>query len=522
MFNNQFNGPLVLIILDGWGISSHKKGNAVLSANIPFFNKLIKDCPNSQLVASGEKVGLPDNQKGNSEAGHLNLGAGRIVYQDVCVISKAILDGTFFKNSAFFSAIEKSEKNKSQMHLVGMISGEQSAHVEMEHLYALLKLMNDKKVNKVFLHLFTDGRDAPQHEAVKYLREVKEHLLGNQRVATICGRFYAMDRNKRWERTRAAYELLVEGKGVKVENPEEAILQGYNRGETDEFLKPSIICEKGKPLTMISNNDSVIFFNLRSDRARQLTKAFVQREFNLKNQGSFDRKILPRNLCFVAMTDFGPDLDHIITAYPSPDYNNTLPLVLKSYKQLYIAETEKYAHVTYFFNGGYDHPVNGEERELIPSPNVKSYAEKPEMSALEVTNSVIAHLEHKDTQFITVNLCNPDMIGHTGDLSAGVKAVETCDKCVEKIVNVVLKKNGVIIVTADHGNVEEMINLKTGEVDTEHSCNPVPFILVGKYFKNKRVKNGILADVAPTIIDIFGLKKPKEMTGKSLILNPKS
>lgn len=518
MLNKKFAGPLVLIILDGWGVSHHKKGNAVLLGNTPVYNKLIKDYPNSQLIASGEKVGLPDNQKGNSEAGHLNLGAGRVVYQDVCVISKAVTDGTFFKNSAFLSAIKNVEKNKSQMHLVGLLSGEQSAHVEMRHLYALLKLMDDKKINKVFVHLFTDGRDAPQHEAVKYLREVKEHLRQNQKIASICGRFYAMDRNKRWERTKAAYELLVEGKGVKVANAEEAILQAYNRGETDEFIKPTIIIKKDKPIATVKDNDSIIFFNLRSDRTRQLTKAFVQREFNLKNQGSFDRKKLSRNINFVAMTDFGPDLDHILTAFPSQDYGNTLPLVLKEYSQLYIAETEKYAHVTYFFNGGYDHPVNGEERELIPSPNIKSYDEKPEMSAHEVVNSVIAHLEHKGTQFITVNLCNPDMIGHTGNLSAGIKAVEVCDHCVGKIVNIVLKKKGVVMVTADHGNVEEMINLKTGEVDTEHSNNPVPFILIGKDCKNKKVKNGVLADVAPTIIDIFGLKKPKEMTGKSLII----
>jgi 2,3-bisphosphoglycerate-independent phosphoglycerate mutase len=515
----KFSGPLVLLILDGWGISSHEEGNAVLLGKTPVFNRLIKDYPNSQLIASGEKVGLPDNQKGNSEAGHLNLGAGRIAYQDICVISKAISDGTFFKNSAFLSAIENAEKHKSQMHLMGLLSGAQSAHVAMNHLYALLRLMNQRGVERVFLHLFTDGRDAPQHEAIKYLREVKEHLFNNQKVATICGRFYAIDRNKRWERTKAAYELLVEGRGVKVENAEEAILQGYNRGETDEFLKPSIILKKGRSLTTIGNNDSIIFFNLRSDRARQLTKAFVQREFNLKNPGSFDRKILPRNVIFVAMTDFGPDLDHIITAYPSPDYNNTLPMVLKDLKQLYIAETEKYAHVTYFFNGGYDHPVNGEERELIPSPNVKSYAEKPEMSAYEVTNSVIVHLEHKGTQFITVNLCNPDMLGHTGSLLAGIKAIETCDKCLGKVVNVVLKKKGVVIVTADHGNAEEMINLKTGEVDTEHSTNPVPFILVSKEFKNRKVRNGILADVAPTILNIFGLNKPKEMMGKSLIIS---
>ncbi|MBU1131587.1 2,3-bisphosphoglycerate-independent phosphoglycerate mutase [Patescibacteria group bacterium] len=517
MSSQKFKGPLVLVILDGWGISPHKEGNAIVLGKTPFYDYLLEKYPHSQLIACGEKVGLPHNQKGNSEAGHLNLGAGRIAWQDVYAISDAISDGTFHKNPAFISAIAHVQKHKSSMHLMGLLSGTQSAHVAMSHLYVLLELMRKKNVKKVFLHLFTDGRDAPQHAAIKYLRKLKEYLSENQQIATICGRFYAMDRNKQWQRTQSAYDLLTLGKGIKVENCEEAILQAYNRGETDEFIKPSIVVKNGKPIATIKDNDSVIFFNLRSDRARQLSKAFVQKEFCKMNPGCFQRKHFYQNLKFVAMTDFGPDLDSILTAFPSKDFTNTLPMVMKDFKQLYIAETEKYAHVTFFFNGGYDHTVAGEEREVVPSPNVKSYAEKPEMSAVEVTGLLISHLEKKGTQFVVVNICNPDMVGHTGNLEAGIKAVETCDKCLAKIIKTVLRKKGVVIVTADHGNVEEMINLETGEVDTEHSNYPVPFILVSKQHQNVKVNKGILADVAPTIIDIFGLKKPKEMTGKSLI-----
>jgi len=302
-----------------------------------------------------------------------------------------------------------------------------------------------------------------------------------------------------------------------VENSEDAILKAYNRGETDEFIQPSVILDKGQPTATIKNNDSIIFFNLRSDRARQLTKTFVQRDFNRMNSQSFLRQQFIENLRFVAMTDFGPELNHILTAFPSKDFTNTLPLVMKGFKQFYIAETEKYAHVTYFFNGGFDHPLAGEEWELIPSPNVRSYAEKPEMSAAKVTNAVVLSLEHKAAQFVVVNFCNPDMIAHTGDLSAAIKAIETCDLAMEKIVKATLKKNGAVIITADHGNAEEMINLATSEVDTEHSPYPAPFILVSKQHKNKKLSHGILADVAPTILSIFGVDKPAEMTGNSLI-----
>ncbi len=516
MSTKPFLGPLTLVILDGWGESPHTEGNAIKMAKTPVMTELTVRYPHTLLIASGIKVGLPDEQRGNSEAGHMNLGAGRIIEQDVVVISKAINDRTFFKNLAFNTVIEHVQKNHSRFHLLGLLSGAQSAHVEMAHLYALLRLLNQRGMRKVFLHLFTDGRDAPQYEALKYIKRIKEHFLGEEKIATICGRFYAMDRNKVWYRTEAAYNLLTLGQGYKVENEQEAVLQAYNRGETDEFIQPTVIMTDHKPISTIQDNDGIIFFNLRSDRTRQLSKAFVQDKFNEKSPGSFTRKRFPKNLCFVAMTDFGPDLDHVLTAFPSRDLTNTLPMVMKNYRQLYITEMEKYAHVTYFFNGGYADPVAAETRVLIPSPKVKSYAETPAMSAYLVTDTLLHHLK-EGIEFAVVNLCNPDMIGHTGVLEAGIKAVEVCDECISRIVKLVLKKKGIVIITADHGNAEEMINLTTGEVDTEHSTYPVPFILVSDEYKKAKLNKGILADVAPTILDIFGLKKPKEMMGKSLI-----
>src|SRR3989344_1866527 len=517
MPEKQFKGPLVLVILDGFGNSPNKEGNAVKLAKTPVLDGLVKNYPRSELITYGKHVGLVNNQKGNSEAGHINLGAGRIVEQDVAVITREIREGRFFKNPAFVEAIAHVQKYKSQMHLMGLLSGSQSAHVEMKHVYALLRMLGSEGIEKVFLHLFTDGRDSSPHGAINYLRNHKKQFLGNERIATISGRFYSMDRNKRWDRTAKVYWMLTKGEGIKVKTPEEGILQAYNRGETDEFIKPTVIKNDGQPTAVIRENDSVIFFNLRSDRARQLAKAFIQENFCEMNKGCFYRRNFIKNLKFVAMTDFGPDLDHILTAYPSKDVKQSLPMVMKDFKQLYVAETEKYAHVTFFFNGGYDSPVAGEERISVPSPRVDCYDQKPEMSALEATKIILSKLK-SGTQFIVVNFANPDMIAHTGNLQAGIKAVETCDKCTGQIVKQALSQKGAVIVTADHGNVEEMINVKTSEMDTEHSASPVPFILVSEAYKKAKLRNGILGDVAPTILDIFGLKKPKVMTGKSLIV----
>lgn len=521
----EFKGPIVLVILDGWGEREKAEGNAIKLSKTPVLKGLLQTYPHSLLSAYGKEVGLPAGQRGNSEAGHLNLGAGRIVEQDVVLISKAIKDSRFFKNSAFISAVAHAQKNKSVVHLIGMISGTQSPHVEMNHLYALLRLLDQEGIEKVYLHLFTDGRDAPQHESLKYFKELKEHFLGNEKIASLCGRYFGMDRNKIWSRTEQVYNMLTIGTGMQSESTEDAVLSAYNRGETDEFISPTVIVErcdlsqkKCLPVATIKDNDAIIFFNLRSDRARQLTKCFVQDDFTRKNPGSFTRKKILKNLKFVAMTDFGPDLDHILTAFPSRDVDMTLPMALKDYQQVYLAESEKYAHVTFFFNGGYDRPVGGEKRIVIPSPNIKYYKEAPAMSSVKVTDELVKQLK-AGAQFICVNLCNADMIGHTGDLKATVKGIETIDECLGRIVGVALKQNGMVIITADHGNAEEMVNLRTGEVNTEHSAFPVPFILVSKDYQKSKVRNGILADVAPTILHLFNLKKPKEMKGKSLIVS---
>ena len=511
--------PFLLIILDGWGIAPAGGGNAISLAKTPVITNLTESYPSMLLEASGISVGLPKGQDGNSEAGHMNLGAGRIVEQDVRIISQSINTGLFFKNPAFLTAINHVKKFNSNMHLIGLLSSWQSPHVELDHIVALLTLLKYRKVKNVFLHLFTDGRDSPKFEAIKLIKNLKEHFKNSEKVATIIGRFYAMDRNKKWERTREAYELITEGKGIKAKNAEEAIISAYNRGQSDEFIQPTVIYKNSKPTALIKDNDAVIFFNLRSDRARQLTKTFTQEKFTEKNLGSFKRNKVLKNLLFVALTEFGPDLGNILTAYPSKDIPDTLPMVLRDKKQLYLAETEKYAHVTYFFNGGYADPVASESRLMIPSPILMSYDKKPEMSAGEITDKILEFLRKKQFDFYVINYANPDMIGHTGNLTAGIKAVEFVDHCVGLVVKEVFKNNGQLIITADHGNIEEMINLKTGEIDTEHSTNPVPFILLNQDLKNKKVrKDGILGDVAPTILDILEIDKPKAMTRRSLLI----
>ncbi|MFH1522858.1 MAG: 2,3-bisphosphoglycerate-independent phosphoglycerate mutase [Patescibacteria group bacterium] len=513
------NLPLILIILDGWGIASPNSGNAISLAKTPFMDGVVKKYPSTQIYAHGRYVGLPNDQDGNSEAGHMNIGAGRIVEQDSVKINNSIKDGTFFKNAAFAEAISRVKKNKSKLHLMGMLSNGMSAHSNPDHVSALLKLARTNNINNTNIHLFTDGRDSPKYAALKLVESLLRELSGNERIATIMGRFYAMDRKKKWSRTKMAYEALVLGKGLKAKSPQEAITQSYNREENDEFIRPYVIYKDNKPLPRINNGDSVIFFNFRSDRARQLAKVFVQEKFNEDNPGSFKKEKVLKNLYFVTMTDFGPDLDSIKTAFPSMDLKDTLPMVLANLKQLYLAEREKYAHVTYFFNGGYAGRVNGEDCFMIPSPDVRSYDEKPAMSSSKLASVVIKNIKEKKYDFTVLNFAAPDMIGHTGNLKAGVICCEAIDKEVNNITKEYLKKNGTVIITADHGNIEEMINLKTGEIDTEHSKNPVPFIIINKKLKRtiKLRKNGVLGDIAPTILYLMDRKKPKEMKGKSLI-----
>jgi 2,3-bisphosphoglycerate-independent phosphoglycerate mutase len=512
------NLPLILIILDGWGIAPSNKGNAISLAKTSYINDLAAKYPSSSLFAAGEYVGLPKDQVGNSEAGHMNIGAGRVVEQDAVRINNSIKDGTFFKNTAFLQAINHSKKNNSNLHLIGLLSGDSSPHSDPKHIVALLNLFNRHKNKNVFLHLFTDGRDSPRYASLKLVEELQKNFFSNEQIASIIGRFYAMDRKKSWDRTEMAYNALVSGIGRFAPNAPSAITEAYNRGESDEFIEPYIIYQDNKPTARINDGDSIIFINLRSDRARQLAKAFMQKNFSQNNEDSFKRKKTLSNICFVAMTDFGPELDEVLTAYPSIDVKQTLPMQVKDLRQLYISETEKYAHVTYFFNGGYMGKVDDEDHVCLPSPDVKFYDEVPGMSTEDLTDQINKFLKTDKYDFYVLNFAAPDMIGHTGNLKAAIECCQIVDKNLEEIVNNFLKKNGTVMITADHGNIEKMINLETGEIYTEHTDNKVPFILVNDQLKNLiRLKNGSLSDIAPTILDFLGIKKPAEMTGKSLI-----
>lgn len=516
--NKQLTKKIILLILDGWGVGRNDKSNPIFLSKPKFINSLYHKYPWTTLSASGQSVGLPINQVGNSEAGHMNLGAGRIVDQEAVKISKQINTGEFFKNPAFLAAIKHVKNNKSSLHLMGMLSNGQSPHSDFDHLLALLTLARKFNLKNVYLHLFTDGRDSPPFSSLKLVMALERSLMKNEIIATIIGRFYAMDRKKDWQRIVSAYNAMVDGRDAyQAKSPQEGISRAYNSGLNDEFIKPIVIYQKQKMISRIKDNDSIIFFNLRSDRARQLTKPFVQIDFEQKNQGAIKRKKVLKNILFVSMTDFGPDLDSILTAYPSEDIKSTLPMVLKNKKQLYIAEMEKYAHVTFFFNGGYSDPVNGEIRINVPSPKVDNYDLIPAMSTKLIAKKVINSLSTFD--FICVNFACPDMIGHTGNIEAAKKTVQAVDYYVKKIYEAAIKIGAVLIITADHGNIEYMFNPETGEKITEHTNNRVPFILISKKFKKsiKLKKNGVLGDVAPTILKIFGINKPKEMTRKGLI-----
>ena len=518
---------MILIILDGWGIAKPNKGNAVSLAETPTLDGLTRNYPSTKLHAHGKHVGLIYNQVGNSEAGHMNIGGGRLVEQDVVRISKSINDGTFFKNPAFLGAIRHAKKRNSKIHLIGMLSNGQSPHSDPDHILALLILLKKNNINNVFLHLFTDGRDSPKYASLKLVEDMERNYLNHYgyKIATIIGRFYAMDRKKKWNRTEGAYNALILGRGRKAKSVQAAITEAYNRGDSDEFIEPYVINNSKDKSTRIEEEDSVIFFNLRSDRSRQLTKAFVQIDFNKMNKGAFRRKKRLKYLYFVAMTDFGPDLGDIFTAYPSIDLRNTLPMRLIDLKQLYIAEAEKYAHVTYFFNGGYSGKVAGEDQLMIPSPDVRSYDKTPAMSSEKLAKVIISNLRKGNKKkeckydFVVLNFAAPDMIGHTGNIEAGIKCCRLVDKFVGQIVKAYLAANGTVLITADHGNIEEMVNLETGEIFTEHTANPVPFILVNKKLRTRvhLRTNGILGDIAPTIFKLLAREKPKEMTGKSLI-----
>ncbi|MEK7188954.1 MAG: 2,3-bisphosphoglycerate-independent phosphoglycerate mutase [Patescibacteria group bacterium] len=513
---NPTNGPIVLLILDGWGLAPDSASNPITQTELPNFDKLFAQGQRTRLWAHGQYVGLPEDQDGNSEAGHLNLGAGRIVKQDSVIISEAIADKTFFKNPAFREAIGHMKRNNAGMHLMGMLSDGQSAHATPEHLYALLELMAEEKVSRVYLHLFTDGRDSSPKAGRELCESLMRRLAPGQEIASITGRFWAMDRKKEWGRTERAYNAVVLGEGACMEDPLAVFDANYENGVTDEFIEPTVICRDGRAIGAIEDNDSIIFFNHRSDRARQLAKPFVQKNFVGKNSETFKPKKVVKNLRFVALTDFGPDLGDILTAYPSIDVPRSLPMALSKKKQIYIAETEKYAHITYFFNGGYADPVGGEKRIQIPSPSVDRYDKAPAMATAQIAEAVVAALS-EGYDFIAANIAATDMVAHTGNFAAAQEALRATDAAIGAILAVAAEKRGILMVTADHGNIEEMSDLSGGHIDTEHSKNQVWFVVTGHEATRGPLRDhGVLADVAPTILALFGIKKPEEMTGKSL------
>ncbi|WIF95404.1 2,3-bisphosphoglycerate-independent phosphoglycerate mutase [Caminicella sporogenes] len=508
--------PTVLMILDGFGLNEKSYGNAIKQANTPNLDRYFEKYPNNIIHASGMNVGLPEGQMGNSEVGHLNIGAGRIVYQDFTRISKSIKDGDFFKNEVLLEALENVKKHDSTLHLWGLLS-DGGVHSHNTHLYALLQLAKDNGVEKVYVHGFLDGRDVPPSSAVKYIEELEAKMkeIGIGKIATVSGRYYAMDRDKRWERTKLAYDALVLGQGEKANSAIEAVKNSYAQNVVDEFVKPTVIMENNCPIATVLPNDSVIMFNFRPDRARQITRAFVDPEFD-----GFDRSKGFFPIHYVCMTQYDASMPNVFIAYPPQKLKNTFGeyIANKGLKQLRIAETEKYAHVTFFFNGGVEESNKNETRILIPSPKVATYDMKPEMSAYEVTERLIEEINKDIYDVIIVNYANPDMVGHTGNLEAAIKAIEVVDECVGKVVDTVLEKDGQILITADHGNADEMLD-EEGNVITAHSTNPVPIILINAA-ENFSLAEGKLCDIAPTLLHLMGIPKPEEMTGKSLLLEP--
>lgn len=504
--------PVMLMILDGFGLTDKTEGNAVAAAYKPNFDKCFNNYPHTHLGASGLSVGLPDGQMGNSEVGHLNIGAGRVVYQSLTKITKAIQDGDFFENAALNKAVDNAFKNDSTLHLMGLLSPG-GVHSHTEHLKGLLDLAKKKGVKKVFIHAFLDGRDVPPASAKEYIEEIENYMneIGVGKIATISGRYYAMDRDKRWERVQLAYNAMVLGKGEAADSAVEALDRSYHDNKTDEFVLPTVIMEGGKPLAQIKNNDSVIFFNFRPDRAREITRAINDKEFD-----GFERETL--NLQYVTMTEYDSTLEGVDVAFGPEVLTNTFGEYIsnKGLNQLRIAETEKYAHVTFFFNGGVEEPNKNEDRALIPSPKVATYDLQPEMSAYLVTDELLNRLSEDKYDAVILNFANPDMVGHTGVFDAAKRAVEAVDECLGKVVNKVLELDGTVFITADHGNSEQMIEYADGKPMTAHTTNPVPFLYVSNHSKEMR-EDGVLADIAPTMLAELGLEKPAEMTGKTLI-----
>ena len=508
--------PYAIIIMDGYGINPDKKGNAIELEGSPNVKRYEREYPSSKLGASGMSVGLPDGQMGNSEVGHLNMGAGRIVYQELTKITKEIQDGEFFENEALLAAIKNAKENGKKLHIWGLLS-DGGVHSHNTHLYALLKMCKEQGLENAYVHCFMDGRDVSPTSGAGFVRDLQAEMdkLSFGAVASVCGRYYAMDRDNRWERVVKAYEMLTLGNGIQAEDAANAIEESYKKEVTDEFILPTNVVKGGKPVALVEKGDSVIFFNFRPDRAREITRAFTEPDFN-----GFERKtgyLAPFYVCF---TQYDATFSHVQVAFKPQSLKNTLGEYLASLgkKQLRIAETEKYAHVTFFFNGGVEAPNANEVRVLVPSPKVATYDMKPEMSAYEVTDKVIEQLSTGEYDAMILNFANCDMVGHTGVLEAAEKAVAAVDECVDRVLKKILEMGGGALLTADHGNADKMI-AEDGSPFTAHTTNPVPVVLVCDELKNVKLREGgVLADLAPTLLDMMGIPVPAEMTGKSLIV----
>jgi len=500
----------MLMILDGFGNNDNEQGNSIALANTPVIDKLFRTNPNTTIKTSGLDVGLPEGQMGNSEVGHTNIGAGRIIYQELTRITKSIEDGDFFSIPELVGAIENCKKHNSKLHIMGLLSSG-GVHSHTRHLYALLELAKRKDFEDVYVHCFLDGRDTPPASGESFISELEQKMeeKGVGKIVSITGRFYAMDRDKRWERVQKAYNALVNGIGEKYTSATAAIEDSYQKEIFDEFVLPTLICNGDEPIATISENDSVIFFNYRPDRAREITRSLVDKEFS-----GFERTYFP--LYYACFTNYDETIENVEIVFKKDEIKNTYGEIVanKGLTQLRIAETEKYAHVTFFFNGGEEKQYKGEDRILVPSPKVETYDLQPEMSAVEVTDKVVEAIKSQKYDTIILNYANPDMVGHTGNLEAAIKAIETVDTCVGRVIEALEEVNGVALITADHGNSEQMIDYTTGEPHTAHTTNDVPLILVGKQAK---LKSGRLADLAPTMLEIMGIEKPAEMTGESLI-----
>jgi 2,3-bisphosphoglycerate-independent phosphoglycerate mutase len=506
----MINKKVALIILDGWGIGDGSKADVIANSNTSFVNSLYKKYPHSTLRTSGEDVGLPDGQMGNSEVGHLNIGAGRVVYQDLVRINKAIREGEFQKNKVLLDAFDYANKNNKAIHLMGLVSNG-GVHSHIGHLEALCDMAATNKCKNVFIHAFMDGRDTDPHSGKGYLERLTKHIAsGTAKIASAVGRYYAMDRDKRWERIKLAYDLLVNGTGKKSDDAIKGITESYGENVTDEFIKPIVISDKaGNPLATIKEGDVVICFNFRTDRCREITHVLTQQD--MPEQGM---KTIPLN--YITMTIYDEKFHDVKVVYSKDDLKMTLGEVvsLQGKKQIRIAETEKYPHVTFFFSGGREDVFSGESRIMVPSPKVATYDLQPEMSAIGVTDAIVKELNKGEVDFVCLNFANADMVGHTGVYSAIVKAVETVDTCLQRVVEAGLSKNYSFIIIADHGNADFAIN-KDGTPNTAHTTNPVPCIVIDKDVT--KVNEGRLADIAPTILKIMGIEKPKEMTGKELV-----